>query len=432
MGREVVDSPPAMREYFWLSDSAPADSPREGSLERFGPYDIIKPLASGGMATTYLARPAGAPVGQEMVVKRILAELRDDPELRALFGAEVGVAQQLDHPNIVKAMAPLEVAGELVLPLEFVWGEDLRSLAERALVTGRPLRASEVVFIIAEAARGLHHFHTRQSAGGQLLGLVHRDVSPPNLMVDYDGRVKVLDFGIARAEAAFMEVRPGQLPGKFGYMSPEQVDGLEVTAASDQFALGVVLYELTMMRRLFKADSDMATMRMVSRANIGEPTSLVPGFWPALSAIMMRALAREPRDRFADCAALATALDSLELGEPRCGERQLGEVIRALFADHIAETRAVLGANYGGPLPLDAPERRQRFGAGGPSPLLAGEADRLSGELDAEVADHTLRVRTVASGLRGGAAGTRPAWRAAGLAVGLCLLLWLLFRALAG
>jgi serine/threonine-protein kinase len=404
----------------------------EGSLERFGPYDIIKPLASGGMATTYLARPAGAPAGQEMVVKRILAELRDDPELRALFGAEVGVAQQLDHPNIVKAMSPLEVSGELVLPLEFVWGEDLRALAERALVTGRPLRATEVVFIIAEAARGLHHFHTRRSAGGQLLGLVHRDVSPPNLMVDYTGRVKVLDFGIARAEAAFMEVRPGQLPGKFGYMSPEQVDGLEVTAASDQFALGVVLYELTMMRRLFKADSDMATMRLVSRANIAVPTSLVPGFSPALSAIMMQALARDPRDRFEDCAALAAALDTLDLGEARCDEAQLGEVIRGLFSDHIAETRALLGANYAGPLPLDAPERRQRFAAGGPSPLLVGEADRLSGELDAEVADHTLRVRTVASGLRGETGGTSRGWRTVALAAGLCLLLWLLLRAFGG
>ena len=384
------------------------------------------------MATTYLARPVGAPVGQEIVVKRILAELRDDPELRALFGAEVGVAQQLDHPNIVKAMAPLEVAGELVLPLEFVWGEDLRALAERALVTGRPLSPGEVVFLIAEAARGLHHFHTRRSAGGELLGLVHRDVSPPNLMVDYTGRVKVLDFGIARAEAAFMEVRPGQLPGKFGYMSPEQVDGLEVTAASDQFALGVLLYELTMMRRLFKADSDMATMRLVSRANIALPTSLVPGFSPALSAIMMRALARDPRERFEDCAALATALDALELGEPRCDERQLGELIRTLFADHIAETRALLGASYSGPLPLDAPARRQRFGAGGQSPLLAGDADRLSGELDAEVADHTLRVRTVASGLRGAAAGGSRRWLVAGLAAGLFVVLWLLFRAFGG
>ena len=384
------------------------------------------------MATTYLARPVGAPVGQEIVVKRILAELRDDPELRALFGAEVGVAQQLDHPNIVKAMAPLEVAGELVLPLEFVWGEDLRALAERALVTGRPLSPGEVVFLIAEAARGLHHFHTRRSAGGELLGLVHRDVSPPNLMVDYTGRVKVLDFGIARAEAAFMEVRPGQLPGKFGYMSPEQVDGLEVTAASDQFALGVLLYELTMMRRLFKADSDMATMRLVSRANIALPTSLVPGFSPALSAIMMRALARDPRERFEDCAALATALDALELGEPRCDERQLGELIRKLFADHIAETRALLGASYSGPLPLDAPARRQRFGAGGQSPLLAGDADRLSGELDAEVADHTLRVRTVTSGLRGAAAGGGRRWLVAGLAAGLFVVLWLLFRAFGG
>jgi serine/threonine protein kinase len=384
------------------------------------------------MATTYLARPAGAPVGQEIVVKRILAELRDDPELRALFGAEVGVAQQLDHPNIVKAMPPLEVAGELVLPLEFVWGEDLRALAERALVTGRPLSPGEVVFIVAEAARGLHHFHTRRSAGGELLGLVHRDVSPPNLMVDYTGRVKVLDFGIARAEAAFMEVRPGQLPGKFGYMSPEQVDGLEVTAASDQFALGVLLYELTMMRRLFKADSDMATMRLVSRANIAEPTTLVPGFSPALSAIMMRALAREPRDRFEDCAALAAALEALDLGEARCDEAQLGQVIRGLFADHIAETRGLLGANYAGPLPLDAPERRQRFAAGGPSPLLAGEADRLSGELDLELADHTLRVRTVTSGLRGAAVGGRRRWHVAGLAAGLCVVLWLLFRAFGG
>jgi serine/threonine protein kinase len=248
-------------------------------------------------------------------------------------------------------------------------------------------------------------------------------------MVDYTGRVKVLDFGIARAEAAFMEVRPGQLPGKFGYMSPEQVDGLEVTAASDQFALGVLLYELTMMRRLFKADSDMATMRLVSRANIALPTSLVPGFSPALSAIMMRALARDPRERFEDCAALATALDAVEQGEPRCGEAHLGEVIRALFADHLAATRALLGTNYSGPLPLDAPERRQRFAGARPSPRPASEADRLSGELDLELADHTLRVRTVTSGLRGAAAGGRRRWLVVGLTAGVLAVLWLLFGA---
>ena len=186
------------------------------------------------------------------------------------------------------------------------------------------------------------------------------------------------------------------------------------------------------MRRLFKADSDMATMRMVSRANIAVPTSIVPGFSPALSAIMMRALARDPRDRFEDCAALAAALDVLDLGEARCDEAQLGEVIRTLFADHIAETRALLGANYGGPLPLDAPERRQRFGAVRPTPLRGGDADRLSGELDAEVADHTLRVRTVPSGLRGEAEGYKPVWRGIGLALGVGLLLWLLLRAFYG
>lgn len=319
------------------------------------------------MATTYLARAAGAPIGQEIVIKRVLAELRDDPELRALFGAEVGVAQQLDHPNIVKALSPLDVSGELVLPLEFVWGEDLRMLAERALVTGRPLRLSEVVFILAEAARGLHHFHTRRSADGRLLGLVHRDVSPPNLMVAYSGRVKVLDFGIARAEAAFMEVRPGQLPGKFGYMSPEQVDGLEVTAKSDQFALGVMLFELTLTRRLFKADSDLATMRMVSRAHVPRPTSLDPSYPKPLETVLLRALARDPAERFDDCAALAAALEALELDEPRCDEEQLGGVIRGLFADHIGATRGLLGADYQGPLPLDAPERKRRLAAQAPA-----------------------------------------------------------------
>lgn len=411
--------------------AVPCCAPSEGSLERFGPYDIIKPLASGGMATTYLARAAGAPVGQEIVIKRILAELRDDPELRALFGAEVGVAQQLDHPNIVKALPPLEVAGELVLPLEFVWGEDLRTLAERALVTGRPLRLTEVAFIVAEAARGLHHFHTRRSPDGRLLGLVHRDVSPPNLMVAYSGKVKVLDFGIARAEAAFMEVRPGQLPGKFGYMSPEQVDGLEVTAKSDQFALGVMLFELTLMRRLFKADSDLATMRMVSRAQIPVPASLDPQFPAALSNIILRSLARNPEDRFDDCAAMADALTSLDLGAPPCDEAQLGEVIRGLFGDHIAATRASLSATYDGPLPLEAPERRRRLGAA-QSTQASAEAARLADDLNLNEADHTLRVRTVASGFRGDEGARGNTLKAVGVGVAVGLALWLLFRLLAG
>lgn len=378
------------------------------------------------MALTYLARNAGAPVGHEIVVKRILAELRDDPVLRALFGVEAGISQHLDHPNIVKSLPPVEIAGELVLPMEFVWGEDLRTLADRAVTTGQPLRLPEVVFIIAQAARGLHHFHTRRSSDGVPLGLVHRDVSPPNVMVSYTGQVKVLDFGVARAETTFMEVRPGQLPGKFGYMSPEQVDGLEVTAKSDQFALGVILFELSLIRRLFKADSDLATMRLVSRAQIPAPESIQADFPSSLASILLRALARAPEDRFESCAAFADALDAVDLGLPSSGEEHLGGLIRAMFADRIAETRLALSAGYDGPFPLDAPERRRRL------TLSPPESGRNARDDGGEAVEAPANAGAPDATPRAAGGRTNAFLRVLGIGIATVVLISILLRLLKG
>lgn len=320
------------------------------NVEKFGDWNLLLKLAEGGMAVTWLARAAGAEPGDEVAVKRIHPDLVRDPELRALFVEEARMARRVDHPNLVRTFVAGQVQGEDYLAMEYVWGEDLRRIAERGVAVGKPLPLRIAVRLIADAARGLHTFHELEDEGGLPLEPVHRDVSPPNLMLTFDGHTKVIDFGIAKVESRLRTVRQGQLKGKFSYMSPEQVQGLEVDRRSDIFALAVVLWEVTTMRRLFKAESDVLTIKLVSEARVMAPHVARHDYPPRLGEIVMKALARDPRQRHPTAAAFADELEGfLEETRIEPSRAQVAQYMQEIFPDRIEQLESLLGANYPGP-----------------------------------------------------------------------------------
>jgi serine/threonine-protein kinase len=251
---------------------------------RFGSYELKECIGFGGMGEVFLTSKPG------VVVKRLLPHLAADPEFVSLFLEEARVAARLHHPNIVEIHELGEADGAWFLAMEHVDGPDLRRL-------GR-VGPEQACRIAEQVAAGLDHAHKARDAQGRLLRVVHRDVSPHNILVAKDGTAKLIDFGVARAVGG----------GKPAYLSPEQADGGDGDARSDQFALGVVLWELLMGRRLFDAGDEVATLQRVTKCEVPPPLRL--------AGPVMRALSKDPKRRFRDCAAFAEALRSArEAGE---------------------------------------------------------------------------------------------------------------------
>jgi serine/threonine protein kinase len=267
------------------------------------------------MAEVWKARTLG-PMGyaRTLVVKRILPELACDEEFVRMFVEEARLSASLNHRNIVQVYEFGDVGGEFYLAMEWVHGRDLNTLLKA--LNGRsaapPLELA--AYVTREVCRALAYAHALTDEDGQPLRLIHRDVSPSNVMLGYDGSVKLLDFGIAKALALASENRTqvGVLKGKFGYMAPEQVDlDADVDHRADLFVAGVVLWEMLTLRRLFKGANDVQTIGMVRAARALPPSAINPAVPPELEAVCMRALARERSERFADCGEMAAALDEI-------------------------------------------------------------------------------------------------------------------------
>jgi serine/threonine-protein kinase len=288
----------------------------------FGPYELIERVASGGMAEVYVARRQG-PHGfhKTVAVKRILPQLAQDPEFVAMFVDEARVAATLSHPNIVHVFDFGEQAGELYMAMEYVRGTNAARLVRRAAGRGEVIPLDVCLHIVLSVLRGLAYAHGAKDEAGQLLRLVHRDVSPGNVLVDDSGAVKLTDFGIARAANFERRTAVGHLKGKLGYMSPEQVLGFELDARSDLFTLGIVLAELLTLRPLFSAHSELEVLTRTRDANI--ETLDETGLPPDVDAVLRRALARLPDDRYPTAAAFAEDVEALarrrnlSLGAPR-------------------------------------------------------------------------------------------------------------------
>ncbi|MCA9673501.1 MAG: serine/threonine protein kinase, partial [Myxococcales bacterium] len=263
-------------------------------------YELVQPLGAGGMAKVYLARLAD-PSGFDRHFALKLLESVDDPagaEEQVLFRHEARVLGSLHHQHIAQIFdAGVAPDGAHYLVMEYVHGATLREVLEAARHAGRQLPLGFGLTVIAAAAAGLHHAHQRRSADGPM-GIVHRDVSPSNLMIGHDGSVKLIDFGIAWSRNRSLETRRGIVRGKPGYMSPEQLMELPLDGRSDVFALGVVAYEATTQTRAFRASSEHETARRVVQGKVRSPAAARPGYPAELTELVMTALAPDPASRF--------------------------------------------------------------------------------------------------------------------------------------
>ena len=279
-----------------------------GFPRRFGKYTLLSHLATGGMADVFLARQLG-PGGfqKECVIKRVLPQLVQDPNNQAfveMFLEEARIAARLSHPNIVHILDFGQIDGDYFLAMEYVDGVTLESVLDRTRSTGQPALPWPIaVRIVSSVAEGLDHAHKAKDSNGSPLLLVHRDVSPSNIMVSWDGVAKVLDFGIAKAmsmSVAGSKVRTGIgiIKGKVPYMSPEQIQGLDLDARSDVFSLAAVLYELTTGQRPFPGETTGKLTLEITSREPRPPEQFNPSFPPDLHPILMRGLAKAVDKRY--------------------------------------------------------------------------------------------------------------------------------------
>jgi len=281
----------------------------------FGRYRLVERIGSGGMAIVYRA-VADGPEGfaRDFVIKRVRPELSKDPEFARMLAAEARLSGLLHHGNIVQVFELGQVGDEFYLAMEYVEGIDLVRLLNRCARLGKPLPVGLACYVVGELAAALAYAHALTDGEGRPLGVVHRDVSPSNVMITPSGGIKLLDFGIAKAtdQARDERTRTGKLKGKVSYLSPEQADGMEIDRRSDVFSLGIILHECLTMRRLFRATGgDLATLRMVREAKAAPPSSVAPSVPAELDAIALKMLARDPAERYAGCDEVGAALRPL-------------------------------------------------------------------------------------------------------------------------
>jgi eukaryotic-like serine/threonine-protein kinase len=287
-----------------------------------GRYALYDPIASGGMATVHLGRLLG-PVGfsRTVAIKRSHPEMAADPEFVSMFLDEARLAARIRHPNVVSTLDVVALEGELFLVMDFVQGESLSRLMRASKTLGQPIPPPVACTIMAGALHGLHAAHEAKNERGEPLRIVHRDVSPQNILVGVDGIARVLDFGVAKAVGRVATTREGQIKGKISYLAPEQVGG-SISRQSDIYAAAVVLWEALTSERLFSADNPGELLHNILNRRVPPPSELVKGLPPALDTIVLRGLAREPADRFATAREMAVELErnggqvsAVEIGE---------------------------------------------------------------------------------------------------------------------
>jgi serine/threonine protein kinase len=304
-------------------------------VERIGRYEIVAPLAQGGMGEVLLARVRGLGGFTRHVVLKTIDLASDDREkATAMFLDEARVLGRLHHQHIAPVFEINEDDGKLYLVIDYVHGRTAQEIWQKALDTGTQLPYDFALAIVGGAASGLHYAHTRVGDDGKPLHIVHRDVSLTNLMIGYDGAIKLIDFGIAKVADRRIKTDTGFVKGKLGYLSPEQLRAQEVDPRTDVFALGIVLYELTTMTRPFREQSDRMTAERIKSGAYRKPSELVANFPPELEAIIVRALRVDPRERFESADAMRRAIDALgHHYELVVGDAAIVEVMGQLFEE---------------------------------------------------------------------------------------------------
>jgi serine/threonine protein kinase len=305
----------------------------------FGKYRLVKKIATGGMAEIFLAHRHDTP-NKPIVIKRILPHLVKGGEFVSMFLDEARIAAQLNHPNIVQIFDVGQIAGSYFIAMEYVHGEDIRRIYNAAYRLQRSLPLSHSIRVIADAALGLGYAHKLTDFAGRPMGVVHRDVSPQNILVTYEGGVKVVDFGIAKAANKVNQTRAGVLKGKYSYMSPEQALGDPIDHRTDIFALGIILYETTTGTRLFKRHNELATLQAIIKCEVVLPSEALPGYPPDLEEVLLKSLAKNPDERYGDAAEFSAALyDFLHTSELYVEREVIAGFMADLFKERLDEER---------------------------------------------------------------------------------------------
>ncbi|HEX7843315.1 MAG TPA: serine/threonine-protein kinase, partial [Kofleriaceae bacterium] len=310
----------------------------------FGKYYLLERINVGGMAEVFRAKAFGVEGFERLVaVKRILPGVAEDKEFIRMFIEEAKLSVQLNHANIAQIFDLGVFDGSYYIALEHVHGRDLRAMFERCRQLGEAMSIAQACFIAMKVCEGLDYAHNKRDQAGRELALVHRDVSPQNILVSFEGEVKLIDFGIAKAAGTVPSGQTGILKGKFGYMSPEQVRGDELDRKSDVFSCGIVLYELLTGERLFAGDSDYGTLEKVRNVEILPPSTYNRKIPEELERIVLKALSRDPEDRYQNAIDLH---DELQAFVYTAGEfysrKDLAAWMKRTFGKEIEEETAKL------------------------------------------------------------------------------------------
>jgi serine/threonine protein kinase len=297
-----------------------------------GRYTVVRHLASGGMAELFIAKQEAMGGFEKPVVLKLLQpRYAENPRVVSMFLDEARLAAKLNHPSIVHLYDVAEDGGLKYIAMEYIHGETVADIVKRGLAVSNYLPLEHAVHVVRQSAAGLGYAHERREADGRVLRIVHRDVSPTNILVSYEGQTKIVDFGIARAQDELRE-ESGSRPGKASYMSPEQVRGEPADYRSDIFSLGIILYELTLCQRLYRGAPEVI-MRKIVDETITPPTAINRDYPPTLELIVMKALEKRPEDRYQSAEAMSHDLEEfLEESGLRSGNRRVSIYMQELFA----------------------------------------------------------------------------------------------------
>lgn len=313
--------------------------------QTLGRYEFLVPIAQGGMAAVWAARLHGTRgFSKTVAVKTMLPTISDDPLFEQMFLDEATIASSIRHPNVVQIQDLGEQNDILYLVMEWVDGEPLSAMRRAAAKQGGIPR-NIAVKIVADACAGLHAAHELKDENGALVGLVHRDISPQNILITYDGLVKIVDFGVAKAAGrSAADTNAGQIKGKPPYMSPEQALGEDIDRRTDLFALGIILYQLTTGKHPFRGESDVITLQnIVSERPVVPPRAFDKDYPKPLETVVMKAISRDPNERYQTAAEFEAALDRVfPPNMPRVRLEDVGKFVTSLLGERGEERREAL------------------------------------------------------------------------------------------
>ena len=307
-------------------------------LEHFGKYLLIDKIGIGGMAEVYLAKQRGIKGFEKVLaIKRILPNLTQDPEFVSMFINEAKLAALLSHQNIVQIFELGHIENVYYIAMEYVMGKDLRAVLHHSKSLNHPPSIGQILLMLTQICSGLDYAHRKKDLNGEDLKLVHRDISPQNILVSYEGEVKLVDFGIAKAASHSSETRTGFIKGKLSYLSPEQAWGKPADRRTDIFALGIILYEMLTGQKLFKGENEFSTLEKIREAKVEPvPSKLNGRVSPELEAILLKALAKEPENRFPSAAEFQMVIeDHMSQKGYDFSTVRLAQYLQGLFAADI-------------------------------------------------------------------------------------------------